>query len=98
MGYKDQAILNFAHGNIESWIDIHDCAENGKLVFVSDSGGHPRCRRTVLRGLMSWAPRWSILCVAAAAASAAAGGVGATSAQDTSWALPPPASTSSRPT
>ncbi|PNY27874.1 GTP-binding protein 2 [Tolypocladium capitatum] len=83
IGYKDQAILNFSHGNVESWIDIHDCADNGKLVFVSDSGGHPRYRRTVLRGLMSWAPHWSILCIAADATEEASGGVGATpSAQD----------------
>lgn len=65
IGYKDGAILNFQHGNIESWTDIHDRAEDGRLVFVSDSGGHPRYRRTVLRGLMNWAPHWSILCIAA---------------------------------
>ncbi|KAG6028967.1 hypothetical protein E4U41_000522 [Claviceps citrina] len=64
IGYKDDAILNFSQANIESWVDIHDCAENGRLVFLSDSGGHPRFRRTVLRGLMNWAPHWSILCIA----------------------------------
>ncbi|KAI9899553.1 hypothetical protein N3K66_006014 [Trichothecium roseum] len=63
IGYKEQEILNFSQKNIESWVDIHDRAENGKLVFVSDSGGHPRYRRTVLRGLMNWAPHWSILCI-----------------------------------
>lgn len=83
IGYKDQSILNFSHGNIESWIDIHDCADGGRLVFVSDSGGHPRYRRTVLRGLMSWAPHWSILCIAADATEEASGGDGATpSAQE----------------
>ena len=65
IGYKDGNILNFSHANIASWIDIHDRAENGRLLFVSDSGGHPRYRRTVLRGLMNWAPHWSILCIAA---------------------------------
>ncbi|RDA86563.1 hypothetical protein CP533_0295 [Ophiocordyceps camponoti-saundersi (nom. inval.)] len=65
IGYKDGGIINFAKGNIESWVDIHDCADNGRLVFVSDSGGHPRYRRSALRGLMSWAPHWSILCIAA---------------------------------
>ncbi|KFA61665.1 hypothetical protein S40285_07831 [Stachybotrys chlorohalonatus IBT 40285] len=79
IGYKDQAILNFSQGNIESWIDIHDCAEGGRLVFVTDSGGHPRYRRTVLRGLLNWAPHWSILCVAADDAEEAAGAYGATS-------------------
>jgi GTPase len=65
IGYKDQSILNCSHGNIESWVDIHDCSEGGRLVFVSDSAGHPRYRRTVLRGLMNWAPHWIILCLAA---------------------------------
>lgn len=74
IGYKDQAILNFSQANIESWTDIHDCAEDGRLVFVSDCGGHPRYRRTVLRGLMSWAPHWTILCLAADEDGAAAKG------------------------
>lgn len=65
IGYRDLDILNFSQSNIESWVDIHDCAEGGRLVFVSDSGGHPRYRRTVLRGLMNWAPHWSVLCIAA---------------------------------
>ncbi|EQK98447.1 GTP-binding protein 2 [Ophiocordyceps sinensis CO18] len=83
IGYKHEQILNFAQGNIESWVDIHACAEDGRLVFVSDSGGHPRYRRTVLRGLMSWAPHWSVLCVAADAVKEVPAGVGATSsAQD----------------
>ncbi|KAF4332572.1 GTP-binding protein 2 [Fusarium beomiforme] len=64
IGYKDQSILNYSHGYIESWVDIHDCSEGGRLVFVSDSAGHPRYRRTVLRGLMNWAPHWIILCLA----------------------------------
>ncbi|WZH39522.1 GTP-binding protein [Fusarium acuminatum] len=65
IGYKDGSILNYSHGNIESWVDIHDRSEGGRLVFVSDSAGHPRYRRTVLRGLMNWAPHWIILCLAA---------------------------------
>lgn len=79
IGYKDQAILNFAHGNIESWLDIHDRAEHGRLVFVLDSGGHPRYRRTVLRGLMNWAPHWSVLCIAADDAEEASQHLGGTS-------------------
>lgn len=65
VGYKDGTILNYSMPDIESWIDIHDQAQDGRLLFVSDSGGHPRYRRTVLRGLMNWAPHWSILCIAA---------------------------------
>ena len=83
IGYKDRNILNFSQRNIESWTDIHDCAEGGRLVFVSDSGGHPRYRRTVLRGLMNWAPHWSILCVAADDGDSPARNPGATpTAQD----------------
>lgn len=79
IGYNKSSILNFSRGNIESWVDIHDCAENGRLVFLSDSGGHPRYRRTVLRGLMNWAPHWSILCIAADASEYGSSGVGAVS-------------------
>ncbi|KAF5968979.1 GTP-binding protein 2 [Fusarium coicis] len=79
IGYKDQSILNYSHGNIESWIDIHDCSEGGRLVFVSDSAGHPRYRRTVLRGLMNWAPHWIILCLAVDDGDTATKGHGATS-------------------
>ncbi|PNP73603.1 hypothetical protein FNYG_13081 [Fusarium nygamai] len=79
IGYKDQSILNYSHGNIESWVDIHDCSEGGRLVFVSDSAGHPRYRRTVLRGLMNWAPHWIILCLAVDDGDTATKGHGATS-------------------
>ncbi|KAG5767121.1 hypothetical protein H9Q72_004847 [Fusarium xylarioides] len=79
IGYKDQSILNYSHGNIESWVDIHDCSEGGRLVFVSDSAGHPRYRRTVLRGLMNWAPHWIILCLAVDNGDTATKGHGATS-------------------
>ncbi|KAF5632214.1 GTP-binding protein 2 [Fusarium sp. NRRL 52700] len=79
IGYKDQSILNYSHGNIESWVDIHDCSEGGRLVFVSDSAGHPRYRRTVLRGLMNWAPHWIILCLAVDDGDTATIGHGVTS-------------------
>ncbi|OHF01367.1 GTP-binding protein [Colletotrichum orchidophilum] len=65
IGYKDCAIFNYSQDHVESWIDIHDSAENGRLVFVSDSAGHPRYRRTILRGLFGWAPQWTFLCLAA---------------------------------
>ncbi|KAF5528076.1 GTP-binding protein 2 [Colletotrichum aenigma] len=65
IGYKDHAIFNFSQDHVESWIDIHDSTENGRLVFVSDSAGHPRYRRTILRGLFGWAPQWTVLCLAA---------------------------------
>ncbi|KAL7794602.1 hypothetical protein V8C37DRAFT_376184 [Trichoderma ceciliae] len=65
IGYKEKLIFSFFHRNIESWLDIHDYSNNGRLVFMSDSGGHPRYRHTVFRGLMNWAPHWMILCIAA---------------------------------
>ncbi|PTB64074.1 hypothetical protein BBK36DRAFT_1161135 [Trichoderma citrinoviride] len=65
IGYKERLIFSFSHRNIESWLDIHDYANNGRLVFMSDSGGHPRYRHTVFRGLMNWAPHWMVLCIAA---------------------------------
>jgi GTPase len=76
IGYKDHNIMNFSQVNIESWTDIHDRSEDGRLAFVLDSGGHPRYRRTVLRGLMNWAPHWSILCIAADDADSASTGSG----------------------
>lgn len=65
IGYKDGWIYNFSHPNIESWMDIHDRSEGGRLVFVCDSAGHPRYRRTTLRGLVGWAPHWTVLCIGA---------------------------------
>jgi GTPase len=79
IGYKDNAIFNFAHGNIESWVDIHDYAESGRLAFVSDSAGHPRYRRTILRGLVGWAPHWTVLCLAPDEGEGGSVGVGTTS-------------------
>lgn len=83
IGYKDGAIVNYSHGNTESWVDIHNYSEGGRLVFIVDSAGHPRYRRTVLRGLMNWEPHWFILCIAADEADPSHGGYGATaSAKD----------------
>ncbi|KXH66439.1 GTP-binding protein [Colletotrichum salicis] len=79
VGYKDRAIFNYSQDHVESWIDIHDSAENGRLVFVSDSAGHPRYRRTILRGLFGWAPQWTILCLAADDADASSTKDGASS-------------------
>ncbi|KAG7103004.1 GTP-binding protein 2 like [Verticillium longisporum] len=65
LGYKDDTIVNYSKAHVESWLDIHFESENGRLVFVSDSAGHPRFRRTILRGLVGWAPQWTVLCLAA---------------------------------
>jgi len=58
------SVVNYGCGNVSSWNDIHTSAEGGRLVFLIDSAGHPRYRRTTVRGLVSWAPHWTICCVA----------------------------------
>lgn len=65
IGYKASKVVNYASGNVTSWTDIHASAEKGRLLFVSDSAGHPRYRRTTVRGLVGWSPHWTVLCVAA---------------------------------
>ena len=79
-GEVDKAthIVNYGSDNISSWIDIHDAAEGGRLVYLTDSAGHPRYRRTTVRGLVSWAPHWTLCCVAADADEDTVGQVGAT--------------------
>lgn len=68
-GYQDNGsdveVVNYATENIASWIDVHAAASGSRLVFVSDSAGHPRYRRTTVRGLVGWAPHWTLLCVPA---------------------------------
>lgn len=65
VGYNEDDIINYAHSGVESWIDIHDFTKDGRLVYLLDSAGHPRYRRTILRGIVGWAPHWTLLCVAA---------------------------------
>lgn len=65
IGYHDNHIFNYTHDGIESWIDIHDFTKDGRLVFLLDSGGHPRYRRTILRGIVGWAADWTLLCIGA---------------------------------
>ncbi|KAI1468629.1 uncharacterized protein F4812DRAFT_423908 [Daldinia caldariorum] len=65
IGYDDRKIFNYNVDNINEWPDIHDRAENGRLVFLLDSAGHPRYQRTTLRALVGWAPHWTILCIPA---------------------------------
>jgi hypothetical protein len=83
IGYKASKVVNYASGNVTSWTDIHASAENGRLVFLSDSAGHPRYRRTTVRGLVGWSPHWTVLCVAADDGENAPSNAGGTSsAQD----------------
>ncbi|KAI1436748.1 GTP-binding protein [Xylaria sp. CBS 124048] len=65
IGYEGSNILNYTCMDIKAWPDIHDRAQNGRLVFLLDSAGHPRYQRTTLRALVGWAPHWTMLCIAA---------------------------------
>lgn len=64
-GFEENLIYSFSDRNIDSWEAIHDSSRDGRLVFVSDSAGHLRFRRTILRGLIGWAPHWTLLCLTA---------------------------------
>ncbi|KAI9732805.1 MAG: hypothetical protein M1834_003743 [Cirrosporium novae-zelandiae] len=85
LGYKTEEyatcteVVNYASGNVSTWDDIHASSQRGRLVFLSDSAGHPRYRRTTARGLMSWAPHWTFLCIAADDSEDSSGRNGATS-------------------
>ena len=80
---KPLKIVNYSSGNVSAWTDIHNAAEGGRLVFLADSAGHPRYRRTTVRGLISWAPHWTICCIAADNDEDTSGKIGATaSARD----------------
>ncbi|KAM0710147.1 hypothetical protein Q7P35_002509 [Cladosporium inversicolor] len=69
LGYQDSGndvqVVNYATESVASWIDVHAAADGGRLVFVSDSAGHPRYRRTTVRGLVGWSPHWTLLCIPA---------------------------------
>lgn len=66
-GIKPQSqVINYGCTDISSWTDIHASAESlaaGRLVFLTDSAGHPRFRRTTVRGLVGWDPHYTLLCV-----------------------------------
>lgn len=57
--------VNYAADGISSWIDVHVATATRRLVLISDSAGHPRYRRTTVRGLVGWAPHWTLLCIPA---------------------------------
>lgn len=67
LGYNDQSggdveVLNYDTENIASWIDVHAAASGSRLVLITDSAGHPRYRRTTVRGLIGCAPHWTLMC------------------------------------
>lgn len=83
LGYRDGPdgeieVINYASEGISSWIDMHAAATDGRLVFTSDSAGHPRYRRTTVRGLVGWDPHWAILCIPADDEGDSSGRIGST--------------------
>ena len=64
-GDDEIEVINYASTDISSWLDIHAASVAGRLVLLSDSAGHPRYRRTTVRGLIGWAPHWTFLCIPA---------------------------------
>ncbi|KAL2011979.1 hypothetical protein VTN00DRAFT_4697 [Thermoascus crustaceus] len=62
---SDIDVINYASGNIAAWNDIHAASEGGRLAFISDLPGLTRYVKSTVRGLVSWAPHYVILCVPA---------------------------------
>lgn len=66
IGYRDiiepdgavsTQVISYGSGNVDAWVDIHaavEVAQEGRLVVLSDSAGHPRFRRTTVRGIVGW--------------------------------------------
>jgi GTPase len=59
------AVINYASGNVAAWNDIHAASRGGRLAFVSDLPGSVRYMKSTLRGLVSWAPHYVLLCIPA---------------------------------
>jgi len=74
LGYHGENVINYASGNVNTWTDLHFLSKSGRLVFVSDSAGHWRYRRTIVRGLIGWAPHWIFLCIGADGSDSSASG------------------------
>ncbi|KAF2685784.1 hypothetical protein K458DRAFT_387737 [Lentithecium fluviatile CBS 122367] len=67
-GRTSAQVVNYGSSDVSSWVDIHAAAESssaGRLVFLTDSAGHPRFRRTTVRGLVGWDPHYTLLCIPA---------------------------------
>lgn len=68
IGYMEDfpsTVVNYASGNVGGWDDIHAASHGGRLAFVSDLPGSIRYLKSTLRGLISWAPHYVMLCVPA---------------------------------
>jgi GTPase len=58
-------IANYSSGNVAAWDDVHAASAGGRLAFVSDLPGSVRYLKSTLRGLISWAPHYVLLCIPA---------------------------------
>ncbi|EAW11259.1 uncharacterized protein ACLA_089510 [Aspergillus clavatus NRRL 1] len=58
-------VVNYASGNVAAWDDIHAATKDGRLAFLSDLPGSVRYLKSTLRGLVSWAPHYVMLCIPA---------------------------------
>ncbi|KAH8704828.1 hypothetical protein BGW36DRAFT_366228 [Talaromyces proteolyticus] len=58
-------VINYASENVAAWNDIHAASDGGRLAFVSDLPGFTRYMKSTLRGLISWAPHYVVLCIPA---------------------------------
>ncbi|KAJ5081594.1 hypothetical protein NUU61_009858 [Penicillium alfredii] len=68
LGYTEDVpstVVNYASGNVAGWDDIHAASLGGRLAFVSDLPGSVRYLKSTLRGLVSWAPHYVLLCIPA---------------------------------
>jgi GTPase len=66
IGYRDNEIYTYLNKEgIEPWERIHALTQDGRLAFVTDCAGLPQYRRTIMRGLVGWAPHWTFLCLTA---------------------------------
>lgn len=68
IGYAEDMpprVVNYASGNVAAWDDIHAASTGGRLAFVSDLPGSIRYMKSTLRGLVSWAPHYVMLCIPA---------------------------------
>lgn len=89
LGYRDLGsetartavqVINYGSSDVSSWVDIHASTQSataGRLVLFSDSAGHPRFRRTTVRGLVGWDPHYTLLCIPADNAEDSSGKIGA---------------------
>ncbi|KAL4760564.1 uncharacterized protein BDW70DRAFT_137284 [Aspergillus foveolatus] len=74
-------VVNYASGNVAAWDDIHAASKGGRLAFVSDLPGSVRYLKSTLRGLVSWAPHYVFLCIAAICEEEVSSGPGPDSAE-----------------